>query len=131
MLIIQPMDLLLIIGWSALATPLLAVLGFRRIFREPPMIRDAAISCFLTFGFYYFFRLDQCHGWGYRYFHGSTQLPCSRRCDRMEGVDNTDRHPHRSGFPQSLGRLARSSSRCLCVAIKQKRSSGHSPALPT
>ena len=71
MLIIQPMDLLLIIGWSALATPLLAVLGFRRIFREPPIIRDAAISCFLTFGFYYFFRLDQCHGWGYRYFHGT------------------------------------------------------------
>jgi hypothetical protein len=71
MLIIQPMDLLLVIGWSALATPLLAVLGFRRILREQPIIRDAALSCLLTFGFYYFFRLDQGHGWGYRYFHGT------------------------------------------------------------
>jgi hypothetical protein len=65
------MDLLLVIGWSALATPLLAVLGVGRILRERPIIRDAALSCFLTFGFYYFFYLDQGHGWGYRYFHGT------------------------------------------------------------
>ena len=71
MLVIQPMDLLLVIGWSALATPLLAVLGFARIFRERPIIRDATLSCLLTFGFYYFFYLDQGHGWGYRYFHGT------------------------------------------------------------
>ncbi len=71
MLVIQPMDLLLVIGWSALATPLLALLGFGRIFRERPIIRDAALSCLLTFGFYYFFYLDQGHGWGYRYFHGT------------------------------------------------------------
>jgi hypothetical protein len=25
----------------------------------------------LTFGFYFFFYLDQAHGWGYRYFHGA------------------------------------------------------------
>jgi hypothetical protein len=71
MLVIQPMDLLLIAGWSALATPLLAVLGFGRIFRERPIIQDAALSCLLTFAFYYFFYLDQGHGWGYRYFHGT------------------------------------------------------------
>ncbi|MGB8340467.1 MAG: hypothetical protein WCE51_02665 [Chthoniobacterales bacterium] len=71
MLVIQPMDLLLVVGWSALATPLLAVIGFGRIFREKPIIRDAALSCLLTFGFYYFFYLDQGHGWGYRYFHGT------------------------------------------------------------
>ena len=71
MLVIQPMDLLLVIGWSALATPLLAVLGFGRIFRERPIIQDAAFSCALTFGFYYFFCFDQGHGWGYRYFHGT------------------------------------------------------------
>ena len=71
MLVIQPMDLLLVMGWSALATPLLAVIGFGRIFREKPIIRDAALSCLLTFGFYYFFYLDQGHGWGYRYFHGT------------------------------------------------------------
>ena len=71
MIVIQPMDLLLVLGWSCLATPLLAVLGFARIFRERPIIRDAAVSCLLTFGFYYFFYLDQGHGWGYRYFHGT------------------------------------------------------------
>ena len=108
MIVIQPMDLLLVIGWSCLATPLLAVLGFRRIFRRlnatnpasfrqardphlwlleqnPPSCRpevgiqskqraillDAGLSCLLTFGFYYFFFVDQGHGWGYRYFHGT------------------------------------------------------------
>jgi hypothetical protein len=71
MLVIQPMDLLLVMGWSALATPLLAVLGLGRIFRERPIVRDAALSSLLTFGFYYFFYLDQGHGWGYRYFHGT------------------------------------------------------------
>jgi hypothetical protein len=70
MLVIQPMDLLLIIGWASLATPLLAILGFRRVFHLPPILQDAAASCMLTFGFYYFFYLDQAHGWGYRYFHG-------------------------------------------------------------
>ena len=71
MLVIQPMDLLLVVGWSALATPLLAVLGFGRSLRVRPIIQDAAVSCLLTFGFYYFFYLDQGHGWGYRYFHGT------------------------------------------------------------
>lgn len=71
MVFIQPMDLLLLIGWSSLATPLLAILGFRKIFRRQPLVQDAALSCFLTFGFYYFFYLDQGHGWGYRYFHGA------------------------------------------------------------
>ena len=71
MIVIQPMDLLLVLGWSCLATPLLAVVGFRRIFREKPIVQDAALSCLLTFGFYYFFYLDQGYGWGYRYFHGA------------------------------------------------------------
>jgi hypothetical protein len=70
MAIIQPMNLLLIIGWSCLATPLLAVLGAGRFLRLPPILQDATASCLLTFGFYWFFFLDQAHGWGYRYFHG-------------------------------------------------------------
>ncbi len=70
MAIIQPMNLGLLIGWSCLATPLLAMLGLRRLFHLPPLLQDAAFSCLLTFGFYYFFYLDQAHGWGYRYFHG-------------------------------------------------------------
>ena len=71
MLVVQPMDLLLVIGWSSLATPLLAALGLRRIFQERPIVQDAAVSCLLTFGFYVFFYLDQGNGWGYRYFHGT------------------------------------------------------------
>jgi hypothetical protein len=71
MLIVQPMNLLLLIGWTSLAMPLLVVLGFSRIWRERPIVQDAALSCLLTFGFYYFFYLDQGHGWGYRYFHSA------------------------------------------------------------
>ena len=71
MAIVQPMNLLLIIGWASLATPLLAALGFARFRRLPPLLQDCALSCALTFGFYYFFYLDQAHGWGYRYFHGT------------------------------------------------------------
>src|ERR1700730_10068193 len=70
MAFIQPMNLLLIIAWSSLATPLLGVLGFRRFFRLPPLLQDAALSCLLTFGFYFFFYADQAHGWGYRYVYG-------------------------------------------------------------
>jgi hypothetical protein len=69
--IIQSMNLLLIIGWASLATPLLAILGASQFFKVRPIIQDAILSCLLTFGFYFFFYLDQAHGWGYRYFHGA------------------------------------------------------------
>ena len=69
--IIQSMNLLLIIGWASLATPLLAVLGASQFFKVRPIIQDSILSCVLTFGFYFFFYLDQAHGWGYRYFHGA------------------------------------------------------------
>ncbi|MGI8431719.1 MAG: hypothetical protein ACR2MW_05435 [Chthoniobacterales bacterium] len=71
MLVIQAMDLWLILGWSALATPLLALLGLHRVWRARAVVQDAALSCFVTFGFYYFFYLDQGNGWGYRYVHGT------------------------------------------------------------
>ena len=70
MAFIQPMNLLLVIAWASLATPLLSVLGFRRFFCLPPLLQDAVLSCLLTFGFYFFFYADQAHGWGYRYFYG-------------------------------------------------------------
>ena len=73
MFVIQPMDLLLLIGWSSLAVPPLVALGLRQISKKP-ILQDAALSCLLTFGFYFFFYLDQGYGWGYRYFHGT--LPC-------------------------------------------------------
>ena len=69
--IIQSMNLLLIIGWASLATPFLAVLGASQFFKVRPIIQDSILSCLLTFGFYFFFYLDQAHGWGYRYFHGA------------------------------------------------------------
>lgn len=71
MAIVQPMNLLLVIGWASLATPLLATMGLGRFFKVRPVLQDAILSCVLTFGFYYFFYLDQAHGWGYRYFHGA------------------------------------------------------------
>ena len=73
--IIQSMNLLLIIGWASLATPFLAVLGASQFFKVRPIIQDSILSCLLTFGFYFFFYLDQAHGWGYRYFHGA--IACS------------------------------------------------------
>jgi hypothetical protein len=69
--IIQSMNLLLIMGWASLAAPFLAVLGASQFFKVRPIIQDSILSCLLTFGFYFFFYLDQAHGWGYRYFHGA------------------------------------------------------------
>ncbi len=71
MIVVQPMNLLLIITWASLATPLLLVLGFGQLRQRRPIVQDAIVSCVLTFGFYYFFYLDQAHGWGYRYIYGS------------------------------------------------------------
>lgn len=71
MAVIQPMNLCLIIGWSSLAMPLLVFLGFKNACGTRPILRDAALSCILTFAFYYFFYIDQAHGWGYRYFYGA------------------------------------------------------------
>jgi hypothetical protein len=69
--IIQSMNLLLIIAWASLAAPFLAVLGASHFFKFRAIIQDSILSCLLTFGFYFFFYLDQAHGWGYRYFHGA------------------------------------------------------------
>jgi hypothetical protein len=68
---IQFMYLAFLLGWLAFPLVLLIPLGFARIRAAPPLLRDAAASCLLTFGFYIFVRLDQAHGWGDRYFHGA------------------------------------------------------------
>jgi hypothetical protein len=70
-LIIQTIYLCLLLGWLALPIPLLVLLGFCHIRKESAFLRDAALSCALTFGFYVFVKLDQAHGWGDRYFHGA------------------------------------------------------------
>ena len=69
--VIQVIYLSLVIAWLALPLPLLATLGFANLRRQRPILWDAALSCLLTFGFYVFVRLDQAHGWGDRYFHGT------------------------------------------------------------
>lgn len=69
--VIQSMNLLLIIAWASLATPLLAFLGAKQFFKGRPIVQDATLSCTLTFIFYFVFYLDQAHGWGYRYFYGA------------------------------------------------------------
>jgi hypothetical protein len=68
---IQFMYLAFLLGWLAFPLVLLIPLGFAHIRAAPPLLRDAAASCLLTFGFYVFVRLDQAHGWGDRYFHGA------------------------------------------------------------
>jgi hypothetical protein len=67
----QTIYLCLLLGWLALPIPLLALLGFGRIRKQSAFLRDAALSCALSFGFYIFVKLDQAHGWGDRYFHGA------------------------------------------------------------
>ena len=69
--VVQVIYLSLVIAWLALPLPLFATLGFAGLRRQRPVIWDAALSCLLTFGFYVFVRLDQAHGWGDRYFHGT------------------------------------------------------------
>lgn len=68
---IQVIYLSLVVGWIALPLPLLSLLGFAHLRRQKPVLWDAAFSCLLTFSFYIFVRLDQAHGWGDRYFHGT------------------------------------------------------------
>lgn len=69
--IIQTIYLALVVGWLALPIPLLATLGFANLRGQRPVLWDAAFSSLLTFSFYIFVRLDQAHGWGDRYFHGT------------------------------------------------------------
>jgi hypothetical protein len=69
--VVQTMNLLLLTSWLALPVPLLACLGFWRLRGERTLLLDCALSCLLTFGFYVFVRLDQGHGWGYRYMYGA------------------------------------------------------------
>jgi hypothetical protein len=64
------MNLVLLLSWLSLPAALLVVFGFSKFFRMSPFLQDCALSCLITFGFYYFFYADQAHGWGYRYFYG-------------------------------------------------------------
>ena len=127
MIVIQPMSLLLVLGWSCLATPFLAILGLRRIFQERPIVQDAALSCLVTFGFYYFFLFDQGHGWGYRYFHGALS------CLILVAVAGWRSLGEIAGRPQARRFLTVGVAVSLlfalpCALIRRKALSGRSPS---
>ena len=63
----QIMYLSMLVSWQSLAMTVLLLLAIKNWTSLTPLLKDLAISCVLTFGFYIFFRVDQGHGWGYRY----------------------------------------------------------------
>ena len=64
----QGMNLSMIVTWQAPVAAVLVLFGLFKARRMSPFVRDVAFSAALTFGFYCFFKLNQGHGWGYRYF---------------------------------------------------------------
>jgi hypothetical protein len=69
-LLIQPMNLAMLFSWQSLALSVLAILAIRQWTTLPSSFRTLAWGCFLTFGFFFFFFVDQVLGWGYRFFYG-------------------------------------------------------------
>jgi len=69
-LIIQPMNLSMLFAWQSLALTVLALLSFIYWKDLTPFLKILASGCLLTFGFFFFFYLDQVLGWGYRFFYG-------------------------------------------------------------
>ncbi len=64
----QGMNLSMIVGWQAPVVAVLVLLGLFKARRMSPFLQDVALSAAFTFVFYWFFKLNQGHGWGYRYF---------------------------------------------------------------
>ena len=69
-LMIQPMNLSMLFSWQSLALTVLAFLSFIYWKDLRPFLKTLALGCLLTFGFFFFFYLDQVLGWGYRFFYG-------------------------------------------------------------
>lgn len=69
-LLIQPMNFALLFSWNSLALTVLGILALCQWSTLPALFRILAGGCFLTFGFFFFFSLDQVLGWGYRFFYG-------------------------------------------------------------
>ncbi|MCL4503132.1 MAG: hypothetical protein M1438_14970 [Deltaproteobacteria bacterium] len=69
-LIIQPMNLSMLFAWQSLALTVLAFLSLIYWKNLMPFLKILALGCLLTFGFFFFFYLDQVLGWGYRFFYG-------------------------------------------------------------
>jgi hypothetical protein len=66
----QTMNLSMVVSWQSVSLIVLATVALFGSRRLKPVMRDLALSCGLTFGFYVFFNLDQGQGFGYRYIYG-------------------------------------------------------------
>ncbi len=69
-ILIQPMNLSLFFSWQSLSMLIMAILTLTQWSSLTPFFRNLAFGCFLTFGFYVFFPVDQFLGWGYRFTYG-------------------------------------------------------------
>jgi hypothetical protein len=68
--LIQPMNLSMFFAWQSLAltVPLLMALFYWR--QLALVLKLLTFGCLLTYGFFFFFPLDQVLGWGYRFLYG-------------------------------------------------------------
>lgn len=68
--LIQPMNLSMFFAWQSLAltVPLLMALFYWR--RLALVLKLLTFGCLLTYGFFFFYPLDQVLGWGYRFLYG-------------------------------------------------------------
>jgi hypothetical protein len=58
------------LAWASPLGLILFVLSLSHMSRWPSLARDLFYGLLLTILVYFFFKSDQGHGWGYRYFHG-------------------------------------------------------------
>ena len=64
----QGMNLSMMVTWQAPVVAVLVCFALFKARKMSPFLWDAAFSVGLTLLFYCFFKLNQGHGWGYRYF---------------------------------------------------------------
>lgn len=69
-LLIQPMNLTLLFSWQSMVASVLAIMTIGCWRDLTPFFRTLAWGCLVTFGFYFFYPVDQVLGWGYRFFYG-------------------------------------------------------------
>ena len=68
--LIQPMNLSMLFAWQSLALTVSVFLAFIYWQKLAPFFKTLIFGCLLTFGFFFFFPVDQVLGWGYRFFYG-------------------------------------------------------------
>jgi len=69
-LIIQPMNLSMLFAWQSLALTVPVLVAFFYWPKLAPIFKKLLLGCLLTYGFFFFYPLDQVLGWGYRFLYG-------------------------------------------------------------